>query len=119
MKVLCVNLGSNQESDPWLTLNDEYFVLSVLSTSRGPAKFRILADDGRTPILVDATMFAASSQPLPPTWVGKVQEGGFVEFGPRRWLELGFWERYFDGDTDAVGVFQDEVHLMTDIPHSS
>lgn len=115
MKVLCMSLGANRRSDPWLTINHEYLVLSILVTPKGPAKLRILSDDNRTPILVDATMFSGSSQPLPRTWVATIREGGSLELGPRPWLELGFWERYFDGDADAVAAFQNEVQAMTDM----
>jgi hypothetical protein len=105
--------GSRQNSDPWLTLNHEYLVLSMLVALKGPAMLRVVADDNRTPIFVDATMFAASAQPLPRTWVAKIGEGGALEIGPRRWLELGFWDRYFDGDAAAVAVVGDEVQVMT------
>jgi hypothetical protein len=40
--------------DSWLTVNREYQVLSVFMAPKGPAKLRIVADDGRTPILADA-----------------------------------------------------------------
>jgi hypothetical protein len=113
VKALCISLGSDRESDPWLTLNREYLVLSILVTPKGHARLRILADDNRTPILVDATMFAASPQTLPWAWVATIREGGSVELGPRRWLELGFWERYFDGDADSVAAFQDEIRAMS------
>jgi hypothetical protein len=112
MKALCVSLGTDRESDPWLTLHHEYLVLSVLVAAHGPAKFRILADDKRTPILVEATLFAAEAQPLPPQWVAAIREGGVMEFTPRGWLEHGFWERYFDGETDAVACFQAELEAM-------
>jgi len=119
VRVLCIGLEDDCGSDPWLTLNDEYLVLSILVAPRGPAKLRILADDNQTPILVDATMFAADSQPLPQSWVATIREGGVVELGPRSWLEHGFWERYFDGDTDAIATFQHEIQVMTDMPHQS
>jgi hypothetical protein len=104
-----MTLGDGSDRDSWLTLNHEYQVLSVLMTPKGPAKLRILSDDGRTPILAEASMFAMSSQPLPPSWVFNIREGGVVELGPASWLEPGFWERYFNGDADAVMQFQREV----------
>lgn len=117
MKVLCITLGDDRESDPWLTLHHEYFVLSVLAAGKGPAKFRILADDNRTPILVDATMFAADSEPLPPNWMAAIREGGILELAPRAWLEHGFWEKYFDGDADAIATFRKELGAMTGMHH--
>ena len=112
MRVVCVSLGGENRSDPWLTLNGEYHVLSILMTPRGPAKLRIMADDQRTPILADATMFAGYPQSLPSTWVVAVREGGIVEIGPPSWLNTGFWERYFDGDVEAVSQFHNEAQDM-------
>jgi hypothetical protein len=113
MKVICVSLGSREASDPWLTLNGEYRVLSILMTPRGPAKLRVLANDQRTPILADATMFAGYPQSLPSTWGVTIREGGVVEIGPPAWLEIGFWDRYFDGDIEAVAQFRNETQDMT------
>jgi hypothetical protein len=112
VKALCVRIAGEGERDSWLTLNDEYQVLSVLMTTKGPAKLRIIADDGRTPILADASQFAVSPQPLPPSWVLAIREGGVVEIGPPSWLEPGFWERYFDRDADAISQFQQEIVRM-------
>lgn len=111
MKALCVKTADGSR-DSWLTLNREYQVLSVLMTPKGPAKLRIVADDGRTPILADSPLFAMSSQPIPRSWVLAIMEGGVAEIGPRSWLEPGFWERYFDSDADAISQFQKEVLRM-------
>ena len=118
MRVLCVSLEANRKTDPWLTLNREYLVLSILVVPGRVTKLRVLTDDNRTPILADAAMFAATSEPLPPNWVATIREGGVLELGPRRWLQLGFWEQYFDGDLNAVATFQDEIQAMTGIPYS-
>jgi hypothetical protein len=112
VKALCVRVAGDRGRDPWITLNHEYQVLSVLMTPKGPAKLRIIADEGRTPILADAAMFAMSPQPLPPSWVFAIREGGVVELGPQPWLEPGFWERYFDRDADAIMQFQREIVRM-------
>jgi hypothetical protein len=112
VKALCVRVADGDEQDCWLTLNDEYQVLSVLMVTKGPVKLRIIADDGRTPILADASQFAVSPQPLPPSWVLAIREGGVVELGPPSWLEPGFWERYFDRDADAMLQFQQEIVRM-------
>lgn len=112
MKVLCMNLGTGRDYGRWLTLNHEYVVLSILMTYKGPAKLRVMADDNQTPILAEATMFTAISQPVPRTWLATIREGGILELGPPRWLELRFWERYFNGEPEAVAAFRDEAQLM-------
>jgi hypothetical protein len=68
---------------------------------------RVLADDGRTPILAETSMFASS-------WVGTIKEEGVVEFGPPSWLYLGFWARYFGGDSGAAEEFQREARYLGD-----
>jgi hypothetical protein len=113
VKAVCVRVAGEGGRDSWLALNHEYQVLSVLMTPKGPAKLRIIADDGRTPVLAAASLFAMSAQPLPPNWVVAIREGGAVELGPSPWLEPGFWERYFDSDADAILKFQEEIMRMT------
>jgi hypothetical protein len=114
VKVLCVSLGYDRKSDPWLTLNKEYLVVSVEFRPRGVAKLRIIADDQRTPILVDSSHFAVNREPLPLSWVCTIREGGTMEFEPKSWAELDFWERYFDRDPLAVATFDEEVRHMTE-----
>jgi hypothetical protein len=112
VKALCVRVAGEGDQDSWLTLNHEYQVLSILMTPKGPAKLRMIADDGRTPVLTDASLFVMSAQPFPPNWVVAIGEGGVVELGPTPWLEPGFWERYFDSDADAILQFQEEIMRM-------
>lgn len=113
MKALCVRVAGGGDRDSWLTLNREYDVLSVLMPPKGPVKLRIIADDGRTPILAEASLFAMSSQPVSPSWSLVIREGGVVELGPSSWLEPGFWERYFDRDADALSEFEEQIIKMT------
>ena len=104
------------ESEPgqagWLTLHREYLLLAVLALPGRSVKFRVLSDDGRTPILADSTLFAAPIRPLPDTWAAAVTEGGVVEIGPISWLEPGFWERFFDGEPPAVEAFREGVDSL-------
>jgi hypothetical protein len=108
MKALCLGLGDDAAllKGGWLTLHREYDVLAILASPGRTIEFRVLADDGRTPILADSRLFAATAQPVPGSWVCTVSEDGVVELGPSAWLEEGFWERYFDGDPDAVECFR-------------
>lgn len=114
MKALCVSLGDGRSGTAnWLTLHREYAVLEILALPGRRIEFRVLADDGRTPILADSALFAVNDQPVPATWVCRVSQDGFVELGPRAWLEPeGFWERFFDGEPAAVESFRTELEAL-------
>ena len=108
-----MTLGQSQpDQSGWLTLHREYLLLALLAVPGKSIKFRVLSDDGRTPILADSSLFAAPSQDLPGTWAAAVTEGGVVEIGPSRWLVPGFWERFFDREPEAVLVFREEVESL-------
>jgi hypothetical protein len=108
-----VGLGeSSPAPSHWLTLHREYLVLAILALPGRSIKFRVLSDDGRTPILADSSLFAAPAQPLPESWAGTVTQDGVLELGPRPWLETGFWERFFDHEPDAVQGFHREVEAL-------
>jgi hypothetical protein len=113
MKALCVSLGKGARArSGWLTLHREYRVLAILALPGRTIEFRVLSDDGHTPILVDSTLFAASEQPLPEGWVCTVTQDGVVELGPKQWLKPGFWEEFFDRDPHAVEVFRQEIEAL-------
>jgi hypothetical protein len=108
MKIVCV-----QPKGQWVTVGREYLVLAINMRARVGLSFRIVSDDAGTPILASAELFdVVPAQPIPEHWVAEVGVGGELELGPRRWLERGFWERFFDGDADARRVFDEEVQAM-------
>jgi hypothetical protein len=112
MKVLCVNIISpvtlrEVPAHPGVKRLEEYDVLEMLVLPGRGAKFRILTDDG-VPALFDAAMFVTTAAAIPRHWVMSAREGGLVKLGPAPWLEPGFWERYFDGDPDAIAAYESE-----------
>jgi hypothetical protein len=114
VKAVCVPLDEpGRQRDGWLTLHREYQVLEVLAQPGRSIKFRVMSDKGRVPILVESTKFAAVAQPLPRTWSMRVSQDGLVERAPARWLEVGYWEKFFDRDPEAVAIFHEEVQAMT------
>jgi hypothetical protein len=113
VKVLCVkiiNPATLQEvaKHPAVRLLDEYYVLSILVVPGRGAKFQILDSDGE-PSWWDAAMFATVDDTIPSNWVCHVTEGGVVELAPGAWLEVGFWDRFFDGEPDAKTRFEREL----------
>lgn len=71
--------------------------------------FRLIGSDGQTPALHDAQQFELVSSEIPSSWAVGFRAAEHLELGPRPWLEQGFWVRFFDGDEDAVSVFNREV----------
>ena len=115
MRAVCVSLDGERGSKAgWLTLHREYVVLAISADPVSGIEFRILADDGRTPILADSRLFAANEQSFPTFWVGRVTEGGVVELGPPEWLKRGYWESFFDQDPEAIATFHRVVE-RTDV----
>jgi hypothetical protein len=114
VNVTCVTVGDPaSKSDGWLTVGRDYVVLTILALpGSGGVRLRVLADDGRTPILADSGLFAAENEPLPNSWVGPVTQRGALQLGPAAWLESGFWERFFDRDPAAVDAFHRELDTL-------
>ena len=107
MKVVCISLGGRPPTkEGWLTVDSEYLVLAMTIVPADSVEFRVLADDGHTPILADSRLFSAVAQPLPVTWQCSVSPDGTVRIASPEFLEHGYWERFFDGDRHAVATFR-------------
>ena len=95
------------ESSPWVTLDREYAVVSMLAEPGGRVQLQVLTDDGRSLGWFDSTNFMTVDDCIPSNWTARVGEGGVLELAPAVWLAPGFWEAYYDGDAevaDAVAV---------------
>ena len=119
MKVRCIKLtnafgepvldtkGNPAQSDGWLTVGKDYHVLEVLLDS-GEWKLRIMNDEGHTPALFPLANFEIVSPRISPTWIVRWGENGYFELTPEAWAAHEFWDRYFDQDSWARRVFEDE-----------
>lgn len=70
---------------------------------------RIENDLGR-PALYDSRCFAEVDGALPSGWSVRLLSSGSVTVGPTELLVSGFWERYFDGDSEAVATYRSSQH---------
>jgi hypothetical protein len=98
--------GLREENSPWISVSKQYTVLEIVSSGRGPAQFRIVCDDGRTPGLQDCRQFDTVSADIPPEWIAETNERGLT-VGPKEFLRGGFWEDFFDQRPEAVRQFAD------------
>jgi hypothetical protein len=115
MKVQCSRLvnphtGMQERNDAWLTIGKVYDVLSVYFDDQHGLQFRLLGSQA-IPALHHIGQFEVVSTSLPPNWIAVVSDGVF-ELGPKRWLERGFWERFFDNVPDAVKAFEEEATII-------
>lgn len=122
MKVTCIklvnpNTGKVEKKNSWLTIGHTYHVLSVEKGVSDSIQYRLLGDTGHLPALHDAEQFEVISDKLPSNWVVGIQQRGSFELAPKKWMTLGYWERYFDGDVEAVKVFEEETkRILADDP---
>ncbi|OGO16649.1 MAG: hypothetical protein A2Z14_09820 [Chloroflexi bacterium RBG_16_48_8] len=113
MKIECIKIlnpitGEEKPRDTWLTIGKAYHVLSITATPERGINFRIISDDGRTPILADSRQFRVISGKIPSCWVANLAENGFIELAPRKWIRSGFWEDFFNGMQEALNDFEEE-----------
>tara|TARA_R110002096_G_scaffold29497_13_gene88830 strand:- start:30681 stop:31064 length:384 start_codon:yes stop_codon:yes gene_type:complete len=119
MKVRCIRLiaeesGDILESSVWLTIDKEYLVLSVHVDGNGQVSFQLVGDDEFTPAFHRAEQFNIVSNLIPSIWCVDYAPGGAFDLVPRAWREKGFWEKFFDGESDARALFRSEVQAMLD-----
>ncbi len=110
MIVECVKIidkvsGELQTTSHWLTIGKRYTVLTVGNHAGRGLLFRVMSDDGFTPIVADWHEFKVLSSRLPSTWVGSLDKNGDLMLAPNAWTRPGFWEDYFDREPEAMKQF--------------
>ena len=85
MKVRCTQLlahdGRGQlESSPWLTIDAEYHVVSLLAHPGGRIQLQLLTDDSDSLGHFESTAFMTVDETVPENWHARIGEGGLLEF---------------------------------------
>jgi hypothetical protein len=111
MRVVCTAIrnpvtGEAENQSPWLQLDHEYDVLEVTAHPGGRVDLRLVSEDAATPALFDAALFMIVDGRVPATWEARLEEGGLLRLGPPEWMELGFWEAYFDREPTALEAYE-------------
>ena len=117
MKVRCVRLpvavdGVRPVPSPWLTVDREYTVVSVLAEFGGRVQLQLVTDDDPTLGWFDSDCFRTVDPEVPRTWSARVGDGGTLELAPGDWLAEGFWERFYDGDPVARDSVDRELAVL-------
>jgi len=120
MKVRCTKLidveGKSQVSSSWLTVGKIYQVLSIVLDVHGSWLFRLMGDSSPGLGLFPKEQFEIVSAKIPGSWVPTWSENGVFELTPEVWTKVGFWERYFEHDDEAIRQFNLEVEkLVADV----
>jgi hypothetical protein len=109
VKVRCIKLlsrGRPAERSGWAKIGGVYHVLE-LWVEPGRAMLRLVGEQP-TPALFEPEMFEVVSSAIPPTWAVTSPKPGCLSFAPEAWSGAGFWERFFDGEPEAVDVFEEQ-----------
>lgn len=123
MKVRCVSIINpatleRVAESAWVSIGQEYTVLEV--DALPDHRFSVRLDLGdQVPGLWDSEMFETTDPVIPAVWVARFSDGGSLQFAPPRWLERGFWERYFDDEPDAVAVFEEDRRRILGEPEGT
>ena len=107
-KLLLDSVGRRQESSPTLTLDKTYHVLSVILDVHGTWLVRLIADDNEMVGLFPLRLFEVTSATVPGSWIATWNERGVFELTAEQWNSIGFWDRFYDRDADALRVFEQE-----------
>ena len=67
--------------------------------------YRILGDDN-SPILYPKCLFTMVDASVPDSWIRWEPSAEECFVRPPEMSERGFWERYFDGDPEAIAKFR-------------
>jgi len=110
MKVRCVKLLDWQKKSvdrsAWAKIGGIYHVLSIW-IEPGQTGLRLVGEEP-TPTLFEPEMFEVVSPKIPPTWVVTSPKAGCLSLAPEAWGGAGFWERFFDGEPEALTAFKEE-----------
>lgn len=112
MKVRCIKLvdsrGNTLEKSPWLTLGKEYDVLTITFGTQQKWILRLVGDGLNGVALFPLDQFEIVSQKIPAPWIVTWNSKGTFEMTAEAWSQPEFWKRFYDGDTHARQIFEQE-----------
>ena len=120
MKVKCIKLldafGKEVEFSHWLTINKVYDVMSISIEQSGEVSYRIVTywRDGEWPDigLHKACCFEIIDVRAPENWGISISLNGYIEIAPKKWLENGFMEKFYDHEPNVFLTFKEEYDFI-------
>lgn len=118
MKVKCIKLldalGNPEERSTWLTLGKIYHVLEVVQNTRRNWLLRVLTDSDNRVALFPLEQFEIVSTKMPGAWIVDWNSKGILTLTTEAWNKPGFWEAYYEWDTSARSIFEEERKKIID-----
>lgn len=116
MKVECVQppmvAPAVEAESSWVAVHSVYPVLALLAKSDGRVQLLITTDEPHSYGWFDALYFRTVDESMPANWIARVHPGGLLEIAPSAWMEVGFWESYYDADPEAERVLKRELNVI-------
>ena len=102
----------------WLRPDVEYTVLAIEHLPERVTAYRIVTRQG-TPALFQASLFDITDPRVDRTWVAQCTDLGDTDLVPGPWNFPGFWESFFNGQPEAVALYQEVLRHVTGSKESS
>jgi hypothetical protein len=84
----------------------------MAATPAGQVQLQIITDDRKSLGWFDSEGFVTTDGAIPSNWTAKVSESGTLEIAPATWHVEGFWEAYYNGDSEAQQVYTEELKMV-------
>lgn len=119
MKVRCIKILSPAtgkdlgQKSPWLTVGKIYMALALTIESGEVTRVLIESDEDNVPKDFFINQFEVIDENEPDNWISKDGPGDTVWKAPASWLEEDFWDRFDDGDEQALNTYLVECNRMS------
>ena len=120
MKVKCVKNHTRNNKSYDIKIGDDYFVLQIEFDSKDSA-FSTLFDDFVQYRIIDmngimmpipSNLFEIVDNRIPDNWIFNKVSADLFELMPKEFLNDGFLEDYYDGESYAVDLVNSQIKLL-------
>ncbi|NRB42126.1 MAG: hypothetical protein HRU20_27260 [Pseudomonadales bacterium] len=118
MKVQCIKILSPAtgkdlgQKSPWLTVGKTYVALALTIESGEVSRVLIESDENAVPKDFFINQFELIDENEQENWISKDGPDGMIWKAPASWLEEDFWDRFDEGDEQALSDFSVERDRM-------
>ena len=98
-----------------LVVGQEYLVLELVISKKNMLLRLLIGPDSfgeSHSALYPSWAFATTSEIMPKNWRIRIDTESLMLVGPEAWMTDGFWERYYDGESEARRIFEVELKIV-------